>query len=103
MGGKGLETSAAPLSFYLLQFIWCPVEFMILPPCKGLLYFKSQSAVQLGDRLPVLRPASLPFKNLKGLMSNNDLSPSNRFGKTYYLCSTSAETVLTQSKPLWQS
>lgn len=37
------------------------------PPCKGLLYFKSNSAFQLGDRPHIVWPASLPFNNLEGL------------------------------------
>lgn len=65
MGGKRLETSAVPLSFHP-QFIWCPVEFMIFPPAKGCC-ISSQSAFQPGDRLPVVRPASLPFNKLEGL------------------------------------
>lgn len=100
MEGKGLETSAAPLSFHLLWFVWCPVEFMILPPPKGCCISSHRVPSSQVIDLVSFGQLACPLTTSNGLMSNNNLSPSNRFGKTDYLCFTSGETVQIQSKSL---
>lgn len=97
-GGKGFETSTAPLSFHLLQFIWCPVEFMILPPAK--------SCCISSHRVPssrVIDQLACSLTTSKGIMSKAKLSPSNSFKKTDYLSFASGKTVSIHSKSPWWS
>jgi len=85
-GGKDLK----------LQFIWSPVEFVILPPAKGCCISSHRVLPSWVIKLGVIDLAWFsqllcPLATSKGLMSNSKLSPSNRFGKTDYLCFTSGK------------
>lgn len=96
--GKGFETSTAPLCFHLLQFIWCPVEFMILPPAK--------SCCVSSHRVPssrVIDQLVCSSTTSKGIMSKAKLSPSNSFRNTDYLSFASGKTVSIHSKSPWWS
>ena len=99
-GGRDLKLQLPPLSFHLLRFIWRPVEFMILPPAKGCCISSHRVPSSWVIDLVSFGQLVCPLTTSKGLMSNNKLSPSNRFGKTDYLCFTSGETVSIQSKAL---
>lgn len=97
-GGKGFEPSTAPLCFHLLQFIWCPVEFMILPPAR--------SCCISSHRVPssrVIDQLACSLTTSKSVRSKAKLSPSNRFRKTDYLSFKSGKTVSIHSKSPWWS
>lgn len=84
-GGKGLEVAAAPLSFHCLWFIWCPVEFTTPPPLQGAVVLQVGAPASWVLDLTSFSQLACPLATSKGLISNNKLCPSNRFGHSDYL------------------